>query len=471
MGRLEIGINVLLGLLAVLAAGCAPLPPAYQPALGNSGEIRVYLQPLPQEAHRIVFSVTAIGAVREGGAVVPLQQSLVEWKGKELIGKQRLVASAQLPPGAYEGLALEIAAASVISDAGPSDLLVPDEPLLVEFEFTITRRLASALFLSLAPDDLVPGGFQFAPTFSLAKPRRQLRSMLGFATNSRSNVVSVFNKFSMEVVDTIATSSGPKGLALDQLRGWVYVALAGDDAVEVIDVTTGEILRRGNLNFGDEPVEIALTPDGRNLITANRGTNTASILDASSLREVGRVQLPSEPTSVAMSRSEPRAFVFQPQSNVVSVIDLERREVITTRTLEESPIRGAVSADGSSLYVITRNSPNLVAIDATSLITSGRIFVGTGAGSIQEDPRSGLLYVGKNMGEVSVIEPSLSTPIDRFRVDGRVVWSTIDNEENALFVVLPDSKRIWKMDLISQKLLGSIEVEEGCYGVVVMGER
>jgi DNA-binding beta-propeller fold protein YncE len=62
-------------------------------------------------------------------------------------------------------------------------------------------------------------------------------------------------------------------------------------------------------------------------------------------------------------------------------------------------------------------------------------------------------------------------PIDRFRVDGSAVSLTIDNDENNLFVVSSDKRTIQKMGLISQKLSGVIEVEEGCYAVVLMGER
>ena len=160
------------------------------------------------------------------------------------------------------------------------------------------------------------------PVFSLAKPRRQLESLLGFATSSGSNVVSVFNKVTMEVVDTIATSSGPKGAVLDQRRGWVYIALAADDAIEAIDVGTREILRRARLHSGDEPAEIALSPDGETLVSANYGSSTASIIETSALREVGRVRLPAEPTSVVMGESGQRAYVLHSLSNAISVIDL-----------------------------------------------------------------------------------------------------------------------------------------------------
>jgi hypothetical protein len=172
-----------------------------------------------------------------------------------------------------------------------------------------------------------------------------------------------------------------------------------------------------------------------------------------------------------MSPIEPRAYVFQPQSNEISAIDVSRRELAATGTLEETPVRGAVSGDGGSLYVITRNSPNLLVIDPSNLTIRGRIFLGTGAASIEVDPGTDLLYVGMRHGEVVVIDPSLLMPIDTFRVAGKAVYLSIDNEENTLFVVLPDGNTVEKRALVSKKLLGSIEVEEGSYAVVVMGER
>jgi YVTN family beta-propeller protein len=467
-GRIAFGV---IALLAFLAAGCMPLPPPYRPALERDGEIRLYLQPIPQKAYPITFSIAEIAAVQQEGGTVPLRQSMAELKAKELIGVQRLLASAPLAPGPYEGISIQIGGASLLGEKGEAALLVPDEPLFIEGKFTVTRRRATTLFLSLDPEKLVSGGFRFAPVFSLAKPKRQLRTLLGFATNSGSNTVSVFNTFTMEIVDTISTSSGPRGAVLDQRRRWVYIALAGDDTIQAIDVSTGAILDRLRLNFGDEPVEIGLSPDGAILVTANRGSNTASIIDASSLREMGRVGLPSEPSWVVMDTVRPRAYVLQPLSNAISVIDLARRSVVATRAIEETPVRGAISSDGASLYVITGNSPNLLVLDPGNLSITDRIYIGAGAASIKVDPKTGLVYVGKRTGNIAIVDPSSLMPIGMFKVRGKVASLGIDNDENSLFAVLPGSNTIQKMDLVGQNVSGVIEVEEGCHAVVLMSER
>jgi len=457
--------------LALFAAGCAPLPPAYTPVSRTEGALRVYLQPLPQEAQRLSFSIAEILAVRADGEAIALRPVFSELQGKDLIGVQKRLVSSPLPPGLYRGLSLQLGAASVLGEAGVANLLTPEKPLFIEQEFEIIRETSSTLFLSLDPERLVSGGFSFTPLFSLAKSRRQLKNLLGYATNSRSNVVSVFNKFTMEVVDTIATGSGPMGAVLDQRREWVYVALAGDDMIAAIDVGTGEIFRTARLKFGDEPVEIGLSTDGRILVSANRGSNTASIIDADSLREIERIRLPSEPTSVVMSVLQPRAFLIQPFSNTISVVDLYRREITATLTFDETPLRGALSEDGTTLYVIAKNSPNLLVIDPTNLGVTGRIFVGTGAASILVDPKTDLVYIGKKLGGVAVVDPSLLIPIDTFRVDGNAVSLDIDDDENDLLVVSSDRRTIQKLGLVSHRLSGMIEVEEGCYAVVLMGGR
>jgi YVTN family beta-propeller protein len=290
-------------------------------------------------------------------------------------------------------------------------------------------------------------------------------------TNSASNLVTVFNKVTMEVVDTIATSSGPRGAAIDRRRGWVFVALAGDDAIEAVEVNTGEILRRLQLNFGDRPVEMQLSPDGNTLVSVNAGSNSASIINAGVLIERGRVALPSEPASVVVGRSSQRAFVLQPMSNALTAIDLSRAAITATVTLDDPPLRGAVSREGNTLYVVTRYSSDLLAIDATSLTVLDRIYVGSGARTVEVDLATGLIYVGRAAGGIAVVDPSAAATIDRFRSRGNAAFLAIDEDQNSLFVVRPDNRTVEKLDMVSKRLKGVIEVGIDPYAVVLAGGR
>jgi len=458
-------------LLVLAWAGCAPQPIPYPPALTREGELHVYLQPIPQEAHRLEFSISEIAAVREDGLAIPLLPDFTELKCRDLLDVQKRLAWSTLPPGSYQGITLRIGRASLIGEQGSNDLLVQEEPLRIAQEFRIIRRASSTLFLSLAAARPDTGRYRFTPEFALAKPTRQLNSLLGFVTNSGSNLVTVFNKVTMQVVNTIATSSGPRGAAIDRRRGWVFVALAGDDAIEAIEVNTGEILRRLQLNFGDRPVEMELSPDADTLVSVNAGSNSASIIDARVLVERGRVALPSEPASVVVGPSSQRAWVLQPMSNALTAIDLSRAAITATVTLDDPPLRGAVGREGNTLYVVTRYSSDLLAIDATSLAVIDRIYVGSGAASVEVDLATGLIYVGRAAGGIAVVDPSTVATIDRFRSRGNAAFLAIDEDQNSLFVVRPDNRTVEKLDIVSKRLKGAIEVGKEPYAVVLMGGR
>ena len=463
-------------LLFFLIAGCLSegITSNYNKApLGDAGEVSVYLQPLDQGAEKLRFSLAQISAVREDGLEFALSLAVKELRGADLTGVQKILAAGILPPGSYTGLSIQIAKAFVQTQDGEIALLVPEQPLAVDHGFDIRRKGATALFLSLQPSKFITAEVRFTPLFSLASPGRGLISLTGFVSNSGSNTMTVFDKKAMRVVDAIATSEGPGGIALDQTRARAYVAAVRDDAIEVIDVFKREIINRLRLNFMDRPVELALTPDGRTLVSVNQASNTVSIIDAVSMTELRRIRVGDGPASAVVDPSGLKAYVMNTRSRTISVVDLTQRALaVTISTEASSPLRGVFNRTGSALYVISSDSPNLLEIDPARLIVSKKIFIGIGAVSLTVDNPTGQLYVGKKIGgEIAVIDPFASMFIDTLQVDGTAVSLTIDGEEKSLLAVLADRGKLQKINLISKKRIAELEVNKGAFSVVVMGER
>ena len=66
----------------------------------------------------------------------------------------------------------------------------------------------------------------------------------------------------------------------------------------------------GTVDTGSGPAQIALTPDGRTLVVANRGGASLSVVDAATLVERARIPLGAEhPHGVAVDAAGRRAFV------------------------------------------------------------------------------------------------------------------------------------------------------------------
>lgn len=458
-------------LLLSTSACTVVVQPAATP-VAASGDFTLFLQPLPQEAHRLIFSVAELVALRVDGSEVPLPLQTKRFTADGLIGVQKRLTNVTLPPGRYQGIALRIIAADIQGEDGRVDLLPPKDRLVLEYPFTIIDKRAETLFLTLSADRLVTDGVFFTPNFSLWKPERLLSNLKGFVSNGRSQTLTVFNKRTAQVTDLIQIGKRPQGMVLDQQRGWLYVALAGEESITVVEVNNGEILGRVRLRFGDKPTELALTSSGKTLLSLNQESDSISIIDTMSLFERGRIRLLAKPSGIFLGGDETRAYVTHAAANALSVIDLPAQTVRSTVTLDDSPLDGVLSNDGRSIYLINDFSAELSVLDAASLVTENKVFIGRGATSVKADNSSGLLYIGKNNGEIAVVDSRALIAIDRYSLASESVQClTIDNEENALFVVLPQTGNLLKIDLVSKKELGRLELGTGSHTVVVMGER
>jgi len=443
-----------------------------KPVLEDQGEVFVYLQPVPQGAENLRFSLDEVWAVHENGAEFPLKLFLREWEGGEIPRTQRLLASATLPPGRYAGISLKIRQAFLRGEEGVGALLVPEEPVSLVHSFTVRRKKALALLLSLDPAQSVSGGVGFSPRFSLATAGRELIGLTGYLSDSARHTLFVFDKKRMQVTSVIATGGRPMGIALGPFRRRAYVALSGSDVVQAIDVLSGEIVGKVSLNPGDGPEELAVTPDGRFLVCVNHISGTASIIDPERLFELGRVRVGERPTGVAVSPSGQRAFVVNSVSGTVSVVDLARSQILATLSVDGTPSRAAISREGDRLFVISGDSPNLLVVDTANLAVTQRVFIGTGAVSIKVDMQTGLTYIAKRAeGQVVVMEPLSLIVIDKIDIGGTASHMTIDHDENALLAVLPEEGKLVKANLVKQRVVSEMEIGGGSYSVAVVGER
>jgi YVTN family beta-propeller protein len=451
-------------------SACGTMPVAERTSLENAGGIFLYVQPFAKEAEGLRFSLAGVSVVAQNGEEVPVPLAFKDLDAATL-GRQRLLAFFPLPPGEYSGFSFRVKSAELTAKEGVATLAVPEGPVRANFNFRAEKKRAEVIQLALNYGESTNNG-AFSPVFRISVPERPIAGLTGYVSNYAINVITVFNKMSMEVSGAIATGSGPRGITLDQLHLKAYVAISDEDAIEVIDMLSGNVINRGRLAPGDEPREIALTADGGILLTANYGTKTVSFVDPSNLIELQRVEVGDGPCSLLIDNTGSKAYVFNHYSNTMSVIDIMRRAVSATVPLESSPVRGQFNRKGDRLYVIFSNSPYLSVMNVASLGVVRRQFVGMGASSMKVDTKTDLLYIGKRGGEgVEVYNPFSLTPSYRIPAEGSVSYMTMDGEENNFYLLIPGKKIVSIINPISRKVLGGIDVGEDPQWVTMMGER
>jgi YVTN family beta-propeller protein len=441
------------------------------PQASSDGEVYVYLQPLPPDAARIAFSVESASALDDRGNAVPFKLSLPVVTAQEA-RRQRLFAGGRLPAGSYAGVSVKIQKASLKQERGETSLLVPDSPLRVDVPFVVSRGRALVLWLTYSHTGSVSGGINFSPAFSAHVAPVPMAGRAGFVSSARANVVTMFDKRLRQAAAVIPVPGAPSGMALDQRAGRLYVACPREDEVRVIDVAAAEQVEESRLSPGDGPREVALTPDGRTLLSVNAGSNSVNFFDAQPLSRLDRINVGNGPASVAIDPAGRRAFVFNTLSSTVSVIDIAARSLAATISIDSAPLRGHFTDRGDRLYVIHERSPYITVVDPRQLTVVTRARLRMAAGSIKVDSRRNQLYLGgRDDAMVEFYEPSTMLPVDAIRTRRAVSYLTIDGEDNTLYMVSPDTRSVVIGSLADRKLVSEIDVGEGPYWVAVMGER
>ena len=172
----------------------------------------------------------------------------------------------------------------------------------------------------------------------------------------------------------------PGGLALSDDGNTLYVVLSRNNSVAVLDLATSSVtveIPVGNAPHGilvagtrayvtnqggrrARGTEFTNDSSGTRIVASPRSghavTGTVSVLDLQQKREIRSIPVGLHPTAMAIE--ENRLFVANTNSDTVSVIDVERNDVV--KTIAVSPFAGAIFG----------SSPNALAVHEDHLLVS-----------------------------------------------------------------------------------------------------
>ena len=455
--------------LAVLVFVVFLIAPA--PGAAAEGGVYLYLQPLPPEAARLTFALASVSAITTSGSELPLDVSLTNVTPGDA-ARQRLLAGGRLPAGSYAGFLFRVKRAELKGGGASAALAIPTEAARLDFPFSVGGRQAHVFWLSLRYQESVVDDATFSPVFSAVAPSRPIVGHAGFVTNAGSSTIVVFDKHLGQAVAAIDACAGPSGMALDQRTRRLYVACPKDEEIVAIDIAAAEVVDRARVSPGDRPSEVALTPDGRTLLVVNTGSSSVVFFGAGSLARQERVAVGNGPGSVAIDPSGARAFVFNTLSDTVSVIDVPGRSVVGTLSTDAAPLRGQFNGRGDRLYVIHERSPYMTVLNPQALAVVAKARLRAAASAIAVDRVRGLVCLGSSRSPaIEFYDPNALLPLYTMRAGAGVSHLTIDMEDNALYMVSPETHSVRVGRLADRRIGAEIDVGDRPYRVAVMGER
>ncbi len=226
-----------------------------------------------------------------------------------------------------------------------------------------------------------------------------------------------------------ATPSTPGGIAIDENDNFLYVALSQNNALGIVDLSSGMLT--GTVQTGVAPFTVLLA--GSSAFVSNWGgrmprpgevtspsadtpvlvdsagtamSGTVSVLDVKKSTVIAEIEVGLHPSGMAMTADRKRLFVANANSDTVSVIDTDRlRQVETIKVSPDpswpfgsEPNAVAVDAAGKTLYIAVGGENAIAIFDLQNQRMRGFVPAAWYPGSVILDGASQRLYVANVKG-------------------------------------------------------------------------
>jgi YVTN family beta-propeller protein len=141
----------------------------------------------------------------------------------------------------------------------------------------------------------------------------------------------------------------PLNLALSPDGRELYVACEASDTVIVVDVAARQVA--AELATGGQPTDVAFSPDGRRAYVTNRLDDSLAVIDTQARRVLQTLPVGDEPHGVLTDRSGRFVYVLNTAADSVSVIDTLSLREVKRLAASRSPWSLALSPDGRQVAV------------------------------------------------------------------------------------------------------------------------
>mgnify|MGYP005627965773 FL=1 len=234
-----------------------------------------------------------------------------------------------------------------------------------------------------------------------------------FVSNLSSNELFVIDTATFQVVDRIQTSFQPLDMALAPDGKTLYVTNSGAGTLALIDVPSGTATTLSLARIGSGPFGIAAA--GEFIYTTDIANDQVLVIapDGSILQ---RLNVPSQPRSLAVSPDGSALYLASLGSDQLTVIDPRENQIVRTISL---PVNGtfavAPSPDGRKVYLTAHEEGVLVVVDAQLGTVLRTLTIGSNPRAISFSPDGQTAFVTNSFSnEITIVDTKADAIIGRY---------------------------------------------------------
>lgn len=150
-----------------------------------------------------------------------------------------------------------------------------------------------------------------------------------YVTNFKSDDVKVVDTSTDSIIKTLSGIPSVRQISVDTPRNILFGASSSDNAIYVIDISTGRLLAR--IPVGDEPYGAKLSPGCDILLSGDKGSNAVGVINTADFNVIGTVKgLDAPRQAIVFSRVNPGCAYVLNADLSLSLIDYRNCTVIST---------------------------------------------------------------------------------------------------------------------------------------------
>jgi len=224
-------------------------------------------------------------------------------------------------------------------------------------------------------------------------------------TRPGTNTIEIFSPVKRRVVARISQISDPRGMAVDDEGGMLYVALAGNNSIAAVDTRSWKVEKI--IPVQHRPERLLWVAQTKTLYATSVLDRTLSAIDLRTGAESAVVELNALPQDLLYDSGRRMILLSLQDQNQIALIDLSNKITGRYKLVASEPTGLALDEERRRLYVAVRYA--VVALNADTGAEIARIPAPGGTDALVLDPGGNLLYAAAGDGSVLAIDLNRNT--------------------------------------------------------------
>jgi len=277
--------------------------------------------------------------------------------------------------------------------------------------------------------------------------------------NKGDHTLSVIDPESGQTLASVA-ENGVTGhevaASLDGTRAYVPIYGSGGvggpgtngSLLRVIDIARGEIVGTVDFGKGVRPHCVQVGQKTGRIYVTTELLEAITVIDPVSLKILGTIPT-GRPEShmLALSRDEQRGYVVNVGSGTISILDLEKRELIAIAPVSSDCQRIALSTDGRWVFTADQTQPRIAVVDTEKQKVADWIALpSTGFGTTTTPDGKWLIVTLSHANQLAIVDLATRKVVHTLELPRSPQESVVRPDGGAVYVSCDSARQVAEID-------------------------